>query len=77
MGGAFKINFLIIGGIKMKKNFNDKMAAEYLGLSVQTLRNWRCQCRGPTYLKMGRSVRYQLEDLEEYKRNRRINPNKR
>lgn len=57
---------------------NDKEAAAYLGVSVQSLRNWRCLGRGPAYLKLspgprGR-VKYQIEDLDEYKKRCRIKP---
>jgi excisionase family DNA binding protein len=46
---------------------DEKTASIYLGISVQTLRNWRHQRRGPHYLKVGgRSVRYHLQDLDSY-----------
>ncbi|RLB40402.1 MAG: DNA-binding protein [Deltaproteobacteria bacterium] len=51
---------------------DERTAAEMLRLSVQTLRNWRTQRRGPAYLKLGRAVRYRPEDLEDYIRARRI-----
>lgn len=41
-------------------------AAEYLGLSVATLRTWRCRGKGPSYVKLGRSVVYRIVDLEAY-----------
>lgn len=41
-------------------------AAEYLGLAVQTLRNRRLERKPPNYLKIGRSVRYRMRDLEAY-----------
>ena len=49
-----------------EKLLDEDKAAEILGLAVQTLRNWRSQRRGPVYVKLGRSVRYRPEDLEEY-----------
>lgn len=39
-------------------------AAEYLGLSVATLRTWRCRGKGPNYVKLGRSVVYRIVDLD-------------
>jgi len=45
----------------------DVEAARILGLAVQTLRNYRCQRRGPNYLKIGKNVRYRIEDLEKFK----------
>lgn len=43
-----------------------QQAAEYLGLAVSTLNKWRCLGGGPVFLKMGRAVRYRIEDLESY-----------
>ena len=45
---------------------NDRQAAEFLGLSVSTLRARRNQRRPPEYLKLGRSIRYQRETLEKF-----------
>ena len=43
-----------------------QQASEYLGLAVSTLNKWRCQGGGPVFIKMGRAVRYRIEDLESY-----------
>jgi len=43
-----------------------QQAAEYLGLAVSTLNKWRCLGDGPVFIKMGRAVRYRMEDLEDY-----------
>ena len=51
---------------------DEHAAAKVLGLSVITLRNYRHLRRGPDYVKLGRSVRYRLEDLEEYIERHRI-----
>ena len=53
---------------------DEKRAAKFLGIAVQTMRNWRHQRRGPAYVKMGRSVRYQVNDLVDYLKKRKINP---
>ena len=53
---------------------HEKKAALALGLAVQTLRNMRHQQRGPAYLKIGRSVRYDLRDIEIYLQKRKIDP---
>ena len=48
-------------------------AAAYLGLSRQTLERWRLDMRGPTYIKVGRAVRYSLRDLDAFMAgNRRV-----
>ena len=57
---------------------NDREAAAYLGVGVQTLRNWRHLGRGPEYLKLapgprGRVV-YEISGLERFKNQCRIKP---
>lgn len=37
--------------------------SDYLGVPVGTLANWRYQGRGPSFLRVGRHVRYRTEDL--------------
>ena len=41
-------------------------AAIYLGLARSTLNKWRCHGGGPTFIKMGRAVRYRQQDLEGF-----------
>lgn len=41
------------------------LAAE-LGLPLQTLATWRARGLGPTYLKVGRHVRYRRGDITEW-----------
>lgn len=46
---------------------DEHQAADFLALSVKTLRNWRVSGEGPLFLKYGRKlVRYRLIDLERY-----------
>lgn len=57
---------------------NEVQAAEYLGVAVQTLRNWRHLRKGPPYVKLspgprGRIV-YLVEDLQNYLEQCRIDP---
>jgi len=52
----------------------DVQASEILGLSKQTLRNWRSQSRGPAYSKLGRRVIYAVQDLERYRDRNRVDP---
>jgi excisionase family DNA binding protein len=40
--------------------------AALTGLSEETLAQWRSQRRGIPYLKVGRSVRYALADVQTY-----------
>jgi len=41
-------------------------AAARVGVTPETLRNWRWRGDGPPYLKIGRRVRYRLVDLADY-----------
>jgi len=41
-------------------------AAAYLNLQPQTLEQWRWLKKGPTYIKMGRAIRYRIEDLNRF-----------
>jgi len=55
-------------------NVNEKKAAEILDVAVQTLRNWRFLQRGPDYLRLGRCIRYRVDDLENYVERNKVNP---
>lgn len=41
-------------------------AAERLGVTPETLRNWRWRGDGPPFVKLGRAVRYRLSDLSAW-----------
>ena len=45
---------------------NEAEAADYLGLSVKTLRRWRWAGKGPRFLKLGGAVRYDPADLKAF-----------
>lgn len=49
-----------------------KQAADLLGVSDATLAAWRSRRRGPPYVKVGRSVRYELETLREWVQRQRV-----
>ena len=53
---------------------NEKQAAKLLNVAVQTLRNWRHKRQGPAYVKFGRAVRYQVQDIEAYIEKQKIDP---
>ena len=46
----------------------ERQVAEQLGLSVATLRAWRHRCKGPRFLRLGRSVRYLSSDVDDFVR---------
>lgn len=43
-------------------------AAEWLRLSVKTLRAWRLRSKGPQFVRLGRAVRYLPSHLDEFLR---------
>jgi len=51
-------------------------AADYLGIPRQTLAVWR-SCNGhggPAYVRLGRYIKYRIEDLDEFIRSQRVVP---
>ncbi len=60
----------------MYQALNETRVAELMGLAVQTLRNWRYLRKGPPYLKIGRSVRYKSDDIDNYLTSKKIDPEK-
>ncbi len=50
----------------------EKQVAELTGRAVQTLRNDRFMGKGFPYVKMGRSVRYSLDEIHDYMKSRTI-----
>lgn len=49
-------------------------ASELLAVSVNTLRHWRNHRTGPAYVKVGRTVRYRNEDLEQWIARQMVRP---
>jgi predicted DNA-binding transcriptional regulator AlpA len=47
-------------------------AAAHVGLSIQTLANFRTVGGGPVYFKLSRFVRYDEADLNDWMRRRRF-----
>jgi Helix-turn-helix domain len=43
-----------------------KSAADYLGLTENTLAKWRMRGCGPDYMKFGTAIRYDSTHLQEY-----------
>ena len=52
--------------VPIKSLMNEREAAKRLGLRVSTLRRWRWAGKGPSFLKIGGAVRYDLADLEAF-----------
>lgn len=51
---------------------SEKEVSRITGLALSTLRNWRFKRTGMTYIKLGRSVRYAMEDVLHYMESRKV-----
>jgi predicted DNA-binding transcriptional regulator AlpA len=56
-----------------RKLLDVKEAAEYLGVAVQTLANYRSKRVAPNYIKIGKRVLYDQPVLDQFIDARRIN----
>lgn len=43
-----------------------RAASEILGVSDQTLNQWRLRGQGPAFRRFGKLIRYQIRDLRDY-----------
>jgi len=59
---------------ELPRYLTEKEVARMTGLSLSTLRNARFHSRGLPYVKIGRSVRYSLEDVIDYMESRKVIP---
>lgn len=50
----------------------EKELAVFLKTEVRTLQHWRYQKTGIPFIKIGRSVRYRMADVEAYLANQRV-----
>ena len=55
------------------RKLNVQEAARFLGLSVSTLNKLRLSGNGPSYMKLGRRVLYDVHDLEAWAAGRKRN----
>lgn len=53
---------------------DEKQAASYVNLSVKTLQARRAAHKAPAFLKIGRSIRYRMADLEAFLAAHRVDP---
>jgi predicted site-specific integrase-resolvase len=49
----------------MEQFLTEKELAKIAKVSVQTLRNWRAEKKVFAYCKLGRSVRYPMDEVEK------------
>ncbi|MBK1717606.1 helix-turn-helix transcriptional regulator [Thiocystis violacea] len=50
----------------LRRRLTEREAAAELGISFRTLQQWRVRGVGPSFLKIGRAVRYDAESLEAW-----------
>ncbi|MHC8943052.1 hypothetical protein CAP48_12430 [Advenella sp. S44] len=51
---------------------NRRQAAEYLGVSINTLTCWASERKGPAFYKPGKQCMYKIADLDQFLESRRI-----
>lgn len=49
-------------------NLTERELAARWNMSIKTLQIWRFQGKGPSYLKLGRSVRYPMSVIAEFEK---------
>jgi hypothetical protein len=55
------------------RHVNEHEAAEFLGVDVTTLRDWRFRRVGPVYVKyLTKAVRYSLDELNRFVEQSRV-----
>lgn len=57
----------------MSTSLSPKQAAQYLGVSCQTLKTWRRLRKGPPFLRVGTRVRYELEGIRGWAHSHSMN----
>jgi predicted DNA-binding transcriptional regulator AlpA len=56
-----------------EKYLREKEVVNLTSLALSTLRNYRCQGKGPDYVKVnGRAIRYRLADVISYMERGRV-----
>ncbi len=58
---------------KDKRYLTEKEVSAITGLSVSLLQKMRQQCKGIPYIKLGKAVRYTLEDVQAFMEAHRVN----
>lgn len=59
------------------KFLTEKQASILLGVSLSTLQQRRFKGQQPPYIKIGKSVRYDVEDILAFAESCRVNPSSR
>lgn len=48
---------------ELENRYNNAEAAKFLGVTAETLNQWRSQGKGPSYFKVGRYIQYTHQEL--------------
>jgi predicted site-specific integrase-resolvase len=56
----------------MQKLLSEDEAAPLIGVAVGTLQNWRVSGAGPKFIRAGRRIRYDPDDLRAWRDARRV-----
>jgi excisionase family DNA binding protein len=51
---------------KVPEMLNEHQVAEYLNMSVASVRRWRLIRKGPKFVKIGSAVRYRSDDVDAW-----------
>jgi predicted site-specific integrase-resolvase len=49
-----------------ERPLSERDAADYIGISIHTLRKWRKAGKGPTHFAVSRVIRYAVSDLQAF-----------
>ncbi|MCP4745686.1 MAG: helix-turn-helix domain-containing protein, partial [Desulfobacteraceae bacterium] len=55
-----------------RKFLRPKEVEDIYSIDAGTLANWRCQGRGPAYVKYGRKVLYPIQSLDDWCLNHQV-----
>lgn len=61
---------------KLPQMLNEKDAAKYLGMSRIWLSQSRMKGKGPEFIRLGRTIRYTVLDLDVYLQSHRVRRHK-
>jgi len=51
---------------KPTEMMSERQVAEYMNMSLSSLRKWRLFRKGPKFVKLGRAIRYRRTDVETW-----------
>lgn len=54
--------------------WSPQQTADAIGTARQTLAKWRCEGRGPKYVRVGRNIRYRPADVHQWLAEQVVDP---